>query len=247
PEQRIFTASYSLMERGLQSIAWLAAALGLIRLSRSYSSPVVAYGWRVLLWLGIGNATIFGVLLSLPVVSVALDGPLFVGTWPLLNILALVYGVPALLCAALFAMFRQGEETKAWARLVGAVSLLLAFVWVSYEVQRAFQGGYLWRGPTSDAEWYTYSAVWLLCSLGLLALAIWRGSSSLRHASLIFVIVSVLKVFLFDMSALTGLYRALSFIGLGLCLIAIGYFYQVFVYGKSRTKNPGPAEEEAPG
>ena len=38
------------------------------------------------------------------------------------------------------------------------------------------------------------------------------------------------KVFLFDMSELTGLYRALSFLGLGLCLIGIGYLYQRYVF-----------------
>ncbi len=52
----------------------------------------------------------------------------------------------------------------------------------------------------------------------------------LRYASLAVLIVTVLKVFLSDMSGLTGLYRAASFLGLGLTMIGIGYIYQRFVF-----------------
>ena len=40
------------------------------------------------------------------------------------------------------------------------------------------------------------------------------------------IAVAVAKVFLFDMSELEGVLRALSFIGLGVVLIGIGLFYQ---------------------
>ena len=38
--------------------------------------------------------------------------------------------------------------------------------------------------------------------------------------------ITVLKVFLIDMSNLEGILRALSFIGLGIVLMGIGLFYQ---------------------
>jgi uncharacterized membrane protein len=40
------------------------------------------------------------------------------------------------------------------------------------------------------------------------------------------VTVVIAKVFLSDMSELEGVYRALSFLGLGGALIAIGYAYR---------------------
>jgi len=40
------------------------------------------------------------------------------------------------------------------------------------------------------------------------------------------VLLTVGKVFLIDMAGLTGVWRALSFIGLGLVLVGIGYLYQ---------------------
>ncbi|TIR42117.1 MAG: DUF2339 domain-containing protein, partial [Mesorhizobium sp.] len=51
-------------------------------------------------------------------------------------------------------------------------------------------------------------------------------SQVLRIASAVLIAVAVLKVFLFDMSELEGVLRALSFIGLGAVLIGIGLFYQ---------------------
>jgi uncharacterized membrane protein len=86
------------------------------------------------------------------------------------------------------------------------------------------------EGETSDAEQYTYSAVWLAFGVVLLAAGIWFRSLPLRIASAAVVVLTVLKVFLVDMSDLTGIYRALSFLGLGAVLIGIGWFYQRLLF-----------------
>ncbi|MBT8475064.1 MAG: DUF2339 domain-containing protein, partial [Alphaproteobacteria bacterium] len=64
----------------------------------------------------------------------------------------------------------------------------------------------------------------------LLFIGILRVSVPLRYASLAVLMVTVAKVFLFDMSDLTGLFRVASFLGLGLTLIGIGRVYQRFVF-----------------
>ena len=51
----------------------------------------------------------------------------------------------------------------------------------------------------------------------------------IRYAGLAVIVLVVLKVFLWDMSSLEGLFRIASFIGLGLCLVGIGWLYQHFV------------------
>jgi uncharacterized membrane protein len=48
------------------------------------------------------------------------------------------------------------------------------------------------------------------------------------------VLLAVLKVFLFDLGGLSGIWRALSFIGLGIVLIGIGLLYQKLVFAKPR-------------
>jgi uncharacterized membrane protein len=55
-------------------------------------------------------------------------------------------------------------------------------------------------------------------------------SRPVRFASAAVTILTVLKVFLVDMSNLTGIYQALSFIGLGIVLLGIGWFYQRLLF-----------------
>ena len=66
--------------------------------------------------------------------------------------------------------------------------------------------------------------------VALLAAGIFLRSLPLRAASAAVVVLTVLKVFLIDMSDLTGIYRALSFLGLGAVLIGIGWFYQRLLF-----------------
>ena len=81
----------------------------------------------------------------------------------------------------------------------------------------------------SIAESYAYSAVWLLAALALFVAGIKLVQQYIRYAGLAVIVLVVLKVFLWDMSSLEGLYRIASFIGLGLCLVGIGWLYQHFV------------------
>jgi uncharacterized membrane protein len=80
--------------------------------------------------------------------------------------------------------------------------------------------------------------VWLVYAGALLALGFQRRGPRLRHAALAIVLVTVIKVFVWDIAELSGLYRAASFLGLGLSLVAIGWLYQRFVL-------PSPAQGDA--
>jgi uncharacterized membrane protein len=95
----------------------------------------------------------------------------------------------------------------------------------------------LTAGETGDAEQYTYSAVWLAFGVALLAAGVWLRSRPLRFASAAVTILTVLKVFLVDMSDLTGIYQALSFIGLGIVLLGIGWFYQRLLFRPIEQRN----------
>jgi len=72
----------------------------------------------------------------------------------------------------------------------------------------------------------------------LLAVGIWYRSLPLRVASAAVIVLTVLKVFLIDMSDLTGIYRALSFLGLGAVLIGIGWFYQRLLFPRAAPPAP---------
>jgi uncharacterized membrane protein len=110
------------------------------------------------------------------------------------------------------------------------VSVALALMFLSLEVTRAYHGPVLTDGTLTDAEQYTYSAVWLCFGVVLLLVGIALASKPARLASAAVVLLTVAKVFLVDMADLTGVWRALSFIGLGLVLVGIGYLYQRLLF-----------------
>jgi len=60
-------------------------------------------------------------------------------------------------------------------------------------------------------------------------------------ASAAVVALTIGKVFLVDMAGLTGIFRALSFIGLGVVLIGIALLYQRLLFPARRAAPPAAA------
>ena len=119
-------------------------------------------------------------------------------------------------------------------RTVAAVTaVVLALMYLSLAGDaRFYHGPVLTAGAFTDAEGYTYSAVWLAFGVVLLVVGIFLRSQPVRLCSAAVVLLTVGKVFLLDMAGLTGVWRALSFIGLGLVLVGIGYLYQRLLFRK---------------
>jgi uncharacterized membrane protein len=211
--------TYDLPEQSLHSLAWLSIATVFRRLGGS--RPVLKWASRVLIGLATAQILLLQLLVSNPLLSYESAGERAV-----FNILLLAYGLPAALYALL--SFSRGESARL-RQVWGWMALLLALVWISLEVRRAFHGAWINDGPVGSAELYSYSAVWLAYAGALLGAGLRWRSDALRHAGLGILVLVVLKVFLVDMSHLTGLWRALSFMGLGGALIGVGYLYRRFV------------------
>jgi uncharacterized membrane protein len=141
------------------------------------------------------------------------------------------------LLSGVLAYVTYGRRPYWYSKTAAAAALALALAYISLEIRTLYHGPVLTLGDTSDAEQYTYSAVWLLFGVALLAAGIFLRSLPLRAASAAVVVLTVLKVFLIDMSDLTGTYRALSFLLLGAVLIGIGWFYQRVLF----PRRPEPA------
>lgn len=172
--------------------------------------------------------------------DLALYNPLWshqmVGATVLLNGLLLPYGLPALwLIVAKRELRALGMDR--FLPLTSAFTLILLFTFISLNVRQFFHGAYLSIGDTSNAEIYTYSVFWLLFGVALLILGALRRDRLTRMASLAVMLLTVGKVFLYDASELSGLYRVFSFLGLGLSLMALSWLYTRFVFGIR--DNPG--------
>jgi uncharacterized membrane protein len=156
------------------------------------------------------------------------------------NLMLLAYLAPAVLTAVLARS--ESRPERAWYRTSGAIAAVaLALFYVSIEVTRYYRGPILSAGAMSDAEQYTYSAVWLAFGVALLLAGIALTSQPVRLASAAVVLAATAKVFLIDLSGLTGGFRALSFIGLGLVLVGIGWLYQRLLFPQRRRDPPALA------
>src|SRR5438105_4990535 len=229
----VYRQSAGLTEVALQVCVTLAMAIGLERL-RLRTGSVVHNAGAILLTAFAGLATVFGLLLlENPMLRwIDIGGSLF-------NLLLLGYALPAVL-ALLLSYAVAGRRPVAYANTIAAGALVLALAYVTFEIRRMYHGPAISVGPTTGAEQYTYSIAYLAFGVVLLGIGILFNSQRARLASAVVIGLTILKAFVIDMSTLTGVYRALSFMCLGLVLVAIGWLYQRILF-RRQAASPAPA------
>ena len=122
---------------------------------------------------------------------------------------------------------------------VKGASLGMMIVTTGVTVRQAFQGTLLSGANVSNSENYAYSAAFMLLSVAWLIFGIRNSQKLLRLAGLLLLTLVTLKVFLVDAAALSGLLRILSFLGLGIALIGIGWAYGRLMQIKSANSTTG--------
>ena len=216
----------------VETITWLAMAGWLLFLGERRNRIVLRWSGVILFAIASVFAVVWQAIFLNPVM------PLFgqpVEGWFLLDSLLLAYAIPAAIYAVI-GFYRLGPRPLWQGALVFAAGF--AFLWITLEVRHFFQGERLNQGSTGEAEWYAYSAAWLVFAAAGLAAALKWPSLWLRRASLLGLGLVVGKVFLSDMADLSGALRALSFIGLGAALVGIGYAYRRLQPLQSTAKLP---------
>jgi uncharacterized membrane protein len=232
----VYRDTTGLPETALQVCVALALAIGLERLRIRTGSVVHNFG-AVVLTVFAGLAAVFGLLF--------LDNP---AIWPIniggafVNSILLGYAMPAVL-ALLLSYAVAGRRRASYANSIAAGALVLALTYVTLELRRLYHGAVLTSGGTGGAEQYSYSIAWLAFGVALLGIGIVFNSQRARLASAAVIGLTIVKAFLIDMSTLTGVYRALSFMCLGLVLVAIGWLYQRILF---RRQAPPPDSVPAP-
>lgn len=219
----VYRQSAGLTEIALQVCVALAMAIGLERL-RLRTGSVIHTVSAGLLTVFAGLAALFGLL--------GIENPFL---WSIdvggvvINLLLLGYAVPAIL-ALLLSYAVAGRRPVAYANTIAAGALILALTYVTFEIRRIYHGPVMASGPTTGAEQYSYSIAWLTFGVLLLGIGFLFNSQRARLASAAVIALTILKAFVIDMSTLTGVYRALSFMCLGLVLVAIGWLYQRILF-----------------
>lgn len=213
--------SLSFYEQVLLSCNLLA--LGCVYLYRAQSAGQLGKLYRT-------AGFILSALAGLLLLDITLDDNpllmrLYVGETPLFNWVILIWLVPSLL-ALWLANLVKSLNAKLSEIILGA-SGLLAVLAINGLIRQYWQGGFIDLDKvTSDAELYSYSVIWLLLGALVVIAGHLKQQLLLQNIGLGILGAVIVKVFLIDMANLTGLLKALSFIGLGLSLVGLSWLFQ---------------------
>lgn len=208
---------------GLLAVVWAASMINqLYRLQSSGRFTTLVrgglafvYGLLVLQFLGdlIGKAN--------PIFN---SDELIMGP-PILDSLAVAY----LLLGCVFALGAwKLSHLGRYVQIAFAVLASALVAWyIGLEIRRFWRGNDLAVRGITDPELYSYTVALLIASAGVLVIAFWRRSDLLRKLAMAGVVLTIAKVFLIDMSGLSGLTRVFSFMGLGLSLVGLAWLNRV--------------------
>jgi uncharacterized membrane protein len=166
----------------------------------------------------------------------------FYVTRPIFNARMATYAVAIAVLGAVawYGSRRKDEAARAVAGIAVVALNLLALIALSREVadyySRKMTGMLPQRqwDPAAWTDWhhlkiardFTYSALWMAYGAMLMVVGFWRRSAFVRWQALVLIAFTIGKVFLYDVSELDRGYRIVSFIVLGLLLLAISFMYQ---------------------
>jgi uncharacterized membrane protein len=223
------------------TIGWSLEGLGAIALWRRLDHPGLKY---------------FGLVLLVAASARLALNPALPGYYPrssvrIFNWITYTYLVPV---AALFGSARllrplevgrlrpgerqfYGKDLPLGAIVAGIAGVGVTFVWINLTIADWFASGprlVLDFGAT-PAQRLTVSLAWAVYALLLLGIGVRRDSQGLRWISLAFLLITIGKVFLYDLGKLGDLYRVASLVGLAVSLISVSLLYQRFVFRKEES------------
>jgi uncharacterized membrane protein len=228
------------IERGTYTLAWLVLAAALLAAGYRTGLQVARSAGLIVAGIAIGWVLLICSLIWNPLWTAQA-----VGQTPIFNWLLYHYGVPAAgLVVLAIALWNRGATERVIGWIAGISSLLLIFLTVTLEVQQFFRGDHLAWGRGSTTEFTAYSLAWAAMGAIYLVVGILRRSMLLRIASLAMMLLTIVKVFIFDLHDLQEFQRVFSLAGLGLSLMALAFVYQRFVFRLAGASSEPPATPE---
>ena len=209
----------------------VGTALAALGLALAIDGPALVAGWSaealVLAWAARRFGDPRGQFASAAFFALALAHTLMLEAPPD----ALRFGVDDFV-RAVIAVAIVGAAAAALSRLSSLPELRTTYLGVaaitavylpSFAIVSAFSGDELQPGQTPQV---LLSAFWAVAGLAGIVLGLLRDERLLRLGGLALLLLAAAKVFAYDLSELESIYRALSFIALGLLLLGGAFAYQ---------------------
>jgi uncharacterized membrane protein len=256
--RRIWAEDDPLRKSNLAWMLAVAMGFGTVAIPLQLEKEWITIGWALeaaavaVLWRRLDHAGLkyFSLALVMGAALRLVANEAVLGYYPrpsvrIVNWLLYTYGVSA--ASALYAARVFGtlevERVREWeqrvyewgqpiaAGLCGLVAIAIGFVWINLAIADWFATGStlelsFQRLPARDL---TTSIAWALYAVGLLAAGVRMKRVGARWLSLGLLLVTVGKVFLYDLGELEDLYRVASLLGLAVSLIGVSFAYQRFV------------------
>ena len=241
-----FKRRFTVEERRVINLIHIAIAIAFITIAipLKLSHHWITMGWlvesAVLLWIAVRTKTDF--LRYLAVVALVL-GIFRLLAFPIhvdrliFNARLATYLVALAILGGIIYFGRRAASEKERVFIAAAVIAfnVLALTALTLEAEGYFDRqqaqAYAVSGWSADvrelgmARGFTESAIWLVYGAGLMAVGFRKKSAFVRWQALALIAVTIVKVFAYDSRDVNTGYRVLSFIALGIVLLAISFVY----------------------
>jgi uncharacterized membrane protein len=198
--------------------AWALEALALTRIARDSGDVVARHGGFGFL----GLAGLYALVAEAPPDALIVGAPDLAGASLSLGVIAAVmFGMGRLYAPA----SRQRAYVLSGAAATGVLLVSVALISAFQPSTGAASETLLDLGVRQQGQ-LLLSILWSVLGVAVLIVGLKRRLALLRSVALIGLMVTVAKVFLYDLSTLTSLYRVASFVVLGLLLLAGAFAYQ---------------------
>ncbi|MBH8602773.1 DUF2339 domain-containing protein [Thermoactinomyces sp. CICC 10522] len=205
------------------SLSWIGYSLLCVWLGRSFRQKLILFFAWGSLGLGVLSVMFQGLFL-----------PARINWMPVINIRFAALFISA---ACLYLYQSKGKALEAkriWVLLARILLVVLLFELITVEISGIFAhrlwelntGNPVLQHQIENQKQLALSISWIFYSLLLMLTGIWRKWAWLRWSAISLFGLSILKIFLFDLSSIETLYRIVSFMALGVILLAVSYLYQ---------------------
>ena len=228
----LLTGDYQ--ERVLLALGWCALAAAYCYRAFIAQSMTMLYRFAALvLLIGVGITHLDISVANNPFIHSQPTGEGAVFNWLLLQWLLPALLVTSVLSGALQRMILGAPDAlneilgKKIRIGLGVIAGGFVFLYINSIIRGAFHNAnLLLESGFTQPELYTYSVCWLAIATATIFIGQFKQHQLAVKLGFGLLALVILKAFVVDMANLEGLYRALSFIGLGLSLVGIGWLFQ---------------------
>lgn len=204
-------------------VAWSLLALALCVIGRRDQAGADAYLGAGAALIGAALLVVFGVVA--PPERLFVDATAAINHPPFWSGATAALGAIIVVLVVAFRMYRSQRQARHAAVLAGVLLVYLLSVEVVDMFQGRVGGGTALESLQKQAQ-VALSILWAALGGGTFVAGVTRWNAALRVFGLALLALATTKVFLYDLASLDATYKVLSFVGLGILLLASSYTYQ---------------------